>query len=90
MSKAPYTAAEYDELPEVLTSDQVARVISASPAQVRRWAYEGVIPGRQFGTRWRFSKTVLEQLIREGTPPEQAAGASDDPEDSEDSEEPQG
>lgn len=80
MSKNPYTAAEYDELPEILTSDQVARVVSASPAQVRRWASEGVIPGRQFGTRWRFSKTVIEQLIREGTPPDQVAEGSEDSE----------
>ena len=71
MSDDQFTAEDYDALPEVLTADQVARVVSASPAQVRRWAARGVIPGRQLGSRWRFSKTQLEQLIREGTPPEQ-------------------
>lgn len=81
MTDDHFTAAEYDELPEVLTADQVARVVSASPAQVRRWAAQGVIPGRQLGSRWRFSKTQLEQLIREGTPPEKVVGedASDTP-----------
>lgn len=82
MTDDHFTAAEYDALPEVLTADQVARVVSASPAQVRRWAAQGVIPGRQLGSRWRFSKTQLEQLIREGTPPESVVdGDSADSED---------
>ncbi|MFY0407943.1 helix-turn-helix domain-containing protein [Solicola sp. PLA-1-18] len=76
-----FTAADYDALPEVLTPQQVALMINASTVQVRRWAAEGVIPGRRFGNRWRFSKSLLEQMIREGTPADELPGAgSIDPE----------
>lgn len=77
-----FTAADYEALPEVLTADQVALIVSASPAQVRRWAAAGIIPGRQLGTRWRFSKTLIEQMIREGTPPDQVTASEDDDEES--------
>ena len=38
----------------------------------------GVIPGRQFGNRWRFSKTALEEMIRTGTPRDQIVQTADD------------
>ena len=77
-----FTAADYDALPEVLTAEQVGLILSASTPQVRRWAADGVLPGRQFGNRWRFSKSQIEQIIREGTSPDQVNKEADDAGDS--------
>ncbi len=78
MTGQRFTAEDYDALPEVLTADQVALVLSCTPVQARRWAAQGVIPGRQIGTRWRFSKSQIEALIREGTSPGESVESEDE------------
>ena len=64
------TAAEYDVLPEILTSGEVARILQVHRAQVARWASEGVLPGGRIGRTWRFSKSVIERLVAGGGPHE--------------------
>lgn len=60
------TAAEYDALPEILNSDEVARILQVQRAQVARWAAEGLLPGGRIGRTWRFSKSVIERLVAGG------------------------
>jgi excisionase family DNA binding protein len=60
-----YTASEYAALPEVLNSEQVARIFEVSPALINRWAKSGKIPGRQVGRQWKFSKTRLEEFLQQ-------------------------
>lgn len=50
-------------LPEILSSEDVARWLHVSPTQVRRLAAAGEIPGVQIGSLWRFSRQALEQWI---------------------------
>lgn len=64
------TAAEYDVLPEILTSGEVARILQVQRSQVARWASEGVLPGGRIGRTWRFSKSVIERLVAGGGPHE--------------------
>jgi excisionase family DNA binding protein len=65
----PFSRAEYDHLPEVLTSVEVARILDSTEVQVCRWAAQGRVPGIQIGRMWRFSKTSIEQLISGGNLP---------------------
>jgi len=61
----PFTREEYDSLPEVLTADEVARILDTTGVQVRLWAADGYLPGLQLGRMWRFSKTRIERFIDE-------------------------
>ena len=61
----PLTREEYDALPEVLTADEVARILDTTGVQVRLWAAEGHLPGLQLGRMWRFSKKRIERFIEE-------------------------
>lgn len=61
----PFTREEYDALPEILTADEVARILDTTGIQVRLWAADGRIPGLLVGRMWRFSKTRIERFIEE-------------------------
>lgn len=61
----PFTREEYDALPEVLTAEDVARILDTTDVQVRLWAADGHLPGLQLGRMWRFSKTRIERFIEE-------------------------
>jgi len=58
-----YTRAEYDELPEILTAEQAAKLLGVSEQTLRKWVDAGEVPAVQIASRWRFSKTRLEQFI---------------------------
>ncbi len=55
----PFDSDEFDELPEVLTTEQAARLLDASVPKTQRWAAEGRIPSTRIGHTYRFSKTRL-------------------------------
>jgi excisionase family DNA binding protein len=44
---------------EVLTIEELAGFLAADPDIVRDLAEQGDIPGRKFGTEWRFSRTAV-------------------------------
>ena len=49
---------------EVLTADAVGKILKIHPVTVRLKAAAGVIPGRQIGNRWRFSRTRINEWLR--------------------------
>lgn len=65
----PLTAQEYADLPEVLTSVEVAAIFDTSEVQVRRWADAGRLPCVKIGRVWRFSRTRLEEMVASGKAP---------------------
>lgn len=58
-------AAESQE-PEndVLTAEEVGKILRIHPVTVRLKAAAGQIPGRQIGNRWRFSRTRITEWLR--------------------------
>ena len=49
---------------EVLTADEVGKILKIHPVTVRLKAAAGVIPGRQIGNRWRFSRTRINEWLQ--------------------------
>lgn len=75
-------------LPNVMTLEEVAEFLRLTEEEIRRAAVRLLIPGRQIGGQWRFSRRALEEWLR-GPSAKQAllsqAGAfEDDKEDLED------
>lgn len=64
----PLSAAEWDALPPVLTTEQVARVFGVRPDRVLQWVKDGSLPALEFGRYKRFSKERLMQVPREQDP----------------------
>ena len=66
---------------DVLTIEEVAEFLRLPEKEVRLYAARLVIPGRQIGDQWRFSRRALEEWLR-GPSPKQAllsqAGAFED------------
>ena len=71
MNQPPLTAEEWEELPPVLTTEQVARVFGVRTDRVLQWVKDGSLPALEFGRYRRFSK---EQLMQQGAPREQHEG----------------
>ena len=53
------------EQDEVLTAEEVGKILKLHAVTVRLKAAAGQIPGRQIGNRWRFSRTRLTQWLQE-------------------------
>jgi len=51
---------------EVITPTQVAALLQIHVKTVYRLARQGVLPGRQIGRRWRFSKSEILGLVSGG------------------------
>jgi excisionase family DNA binding protein len=49
---------------EVMTLEEVAEFLRLPEATVRHYAARLLIPGRQIGDEWRFSRCVLEEWLR--------------------------
>jgi excisionase family DNA binding protein len=59
---------------DILNAAEVAALLRIHPVTVRLQAAAGVIPGRQIGNRWRFSrKRIIEwmQTNNRGSGPDQ-------------------
>lgn len=50
---------------EVLTVDEVARLLRMPSSTIYSLAQEARIPSFKVGRRWRFRKSVLEQWVKE-------------------------
>lgn len=50
---------------EVMTAEEVAEYLKCSKNHVQKMARDGKIPARKVGYLWRFSRTVLEQWMRD-------------------------
>ncbi len=74
MPSGRLTAAEYDQLPEILNSLEVARILHVPRQQVSRLAAEGKLPGARIGRTWRFSKSAIERMVAGGWLPDEQHG----------------
>jgi excisionase family DNA binding protein len=51
---------------EVLTLEEVARLLKVSADAVRSRAEEGELPGRRFGKQWRFARMAVLAWLADG------------------------
>ena len=51
---------------EVLTLEEVARLLKVPAAAVRARAEEGELPGRRFGKEWRFARMAVLAWLADG------------------------
>jgi excisionase family DNA binding protein len=63
VTKAPTTLAD-----EVLTLDEAAALLKLPADTVRSRAEEGDLPGRRFGTEWRFARMAILAWLADGDP----------------------
>lgn len=63
---------------EVITPTEVAGLLQIHVKTVYRLARRGVLPGRQIGRRWRFSRTEILALLSTQWPSQQAPGRTVD------------
>jgi excisionase family DNA binding protein len=56
--------ASTEILPNVLTIEEVAEFLRLPEGDVREYAARLLIPGRQIGGQWRFSRAALEEGLR--------------------------
>jgi hypothetical protein len=52
-------------LPDILDVAGLAAWLHIHPTTVRAHALQGLIPGRQIGNRWRFSRAKIEVWLSE-------------------------
>jgi len=50
---------------EILTIEEVAKLLKLKPQTIYTWAQTGKIPAAKLGKEWRFSKRILEQWFLE-------------------------
>ena len=52
-------------LTDTLTVSELAVMLKLHPVTIRLKAASGDIPGKQIGNRWRFSRSRIEEWMRE-------------------------
>lgn len=52
---------------EVFTSSEAAAYLRVTEAELMQLVHDQALPGRQFGTEWRFLKSAIQDWLR--TPP---------------------
>ena len=63
-----------NEWPELMTPDEVARVLRKSPAAVRYLLRHKIIAGVRIGRNWMIRKDEVRRVLDEGTQPIELAG----------------
>lgn len=71
--KAPYHACM--PLPEMLTTDEVARAARVHPRTVMRWARDHELPATKISGRYRFRRSDVERLLTPTAPAEEQAAS---------------
>lgn len=56
--------AVQDDKDDVINAVQAAKLLHIHPVTVRLKAAAGIIPGRQIGNRWRFSRSRITEWLR--------------------------
>lgn len=55
------------DLPPMLSSAQVSKLLGMSLQGVQKWLKEGVLPGYKVGRTWFVTRTDLERVFRAGS-----------------------
>ena len=58
-----------DAVDEVLTLEEIARLLKVPPDAVRSRAEQGELPGRRFGKEWRFARIAVLAWLAGGETP---------------------
>ena len=53
---------------ELLTPQEVAKMLRVSDRSVRYWAAEGRLQGFKVGSDWRFTRQAVDEFIKASTP----------------------
>jgi excisionase family DNA binding protein len=64
---------------EVLTLEEAAALLKLPADIVRTRAEEGDLPGRRFGTEWRFARVAVLAWLADGDPQKRRRTANDRP-----------
>lgn len=54
-----------DESDTVLTIDELARYLKVSKSTLYKLCQAGQVPGRKIGRHWRFSRTVIDEWLKQ-------------------------
>lgn len=74
---AALTAARAGGWPEVLTTEEAAALLRVSPDVLLRLSREGQVPGARLGGRWRYSRSLLEEMLADRNPKAAHEGRGD-------------
>jgi excisionase family DNA binding protein len=74
VAQAPATLVD-----EVLTLEEAAALLKLPTDTVRSRAEEGDLPGRRFGTEWRFARVAVLAWLADGDPQKRRRTASERP-----------
>jgi excisionase family DNA binding protein len=61
---------------DVLTLDEAAALLKLPADTVRSRAEEGDLPGRRFGSEWRFARVAVLAWLADGDPPKRRHASS--------------
>jgi excisionase family DNA binding protein len=51
---------------KILTAKEVAEYLQLTEITIYKYATEGKIPGYKIGSRWRFEKEKIDELLKNG------------------------
>ncbi len=51
---------------KILTAKEVAEYLQLTEITIYKYATEGKIPGHKIGSRWRFEKEKIDELLKNG------------------------
>lgn len=51
---------------KILTAKEVAEYLQLTEITIYKYATEGKIPGNKIGSRWRFEKEKIDELLKNG------------------------
>ncbi|MBR5826633.1 MAG: helix-turn-helix domain-containing protein [Clostridia bacterium] len=57
---------DWNQLPPVLTVQEVAMLMQTNEQVIRKYAREKLIPAVKFGKSWRFEKNALREYMEGG------------------------
>lgn len=68
-----------DELPSVVTVDEVATLLRYNPVTIGRWLETGFLPGSKLGKEWRILREDVRQFWRNNSNFERVAKRAAEP-----------
>lgn len=68
-----------DELPPIVTVDEVAKLLRYNPVTIGRWLETGFLPGSKLGKEWRILREDIRQLLIDHSNAERTAERIDPP-----------
>ncbi len=61
---ATYLVVRRNMVGKILTTKELAQYLKLTEVTIYKYANEGKIPGFKIGSRWRFDKEQIDELLR--------------------------